>query len=357
MPTQGNTALRVGIIGVGAAGRAHLRGFAAQPDAEIVAIADTSPALLNQRAAEYGVPDCYTDYHELLAREDIDAISTATPNFLHEPVVVAAVQAGKHALTEKPLAHTLEAAERMVAAAQEHNRVLQMVYNQRCQGDVTAMKQFIDEGGMGRIYHGKARWMRRQGIPGRGGWFSQRELSGGGPMIDLGIHVLDMALYLMGEPKPLSVSAAAYAEHGKLGRGYRQTAGQAAKHNVEDYLTGFIRLEGGATLTLDVSWETYSRFGDDFGVALYGTEGGGEIDIQRYDRSDSLRLYTDVAGLPATINPQLAVGEGHTQVIREFIDRVRSGDWAEHHGQHALKRTRIVDACYRSATEGREIVL
>jgi predicted dehydrogenase len=349
--------LRVGVIGVGGAGRAHIRGFKALPDAEVVAIADTNPAVLATVGDEYAIADRYTDYIDLLDRNDIDAISTATPNFLHEPVVINALERGKHALTEKPLAHTLEAAERMVAAARQYGRVLHMVFNQRHYEDVATLKRFVDDGHVGQVYHAKAHWMRRQGIPGAGNWFSQQALSGGGPLIDLGVHVLDIALYLMGEPRALSVSAASYAEHGHRRQGFRQKPSPEAKHDVEDFLTAFIRLEGGATLTLDVSWTTFSSYGDDFGVALFGTDGGGEIDVRQYNRTDSLRMFNDVGGHPALIQPSLSGGEGHRGAARQFRDAIASGNWEAHTGEQALQRSRIVAACYRSAIEGREISL
>jgi predicted dehydrogenase len=347
--------LRIGVVGLGWAGRTNLEAFQRQPDAEVVAISDANTEALQAAGDKYGITELYTDYTDLIERDDIDAIATATPNFLHPDVVIAAVESGKHALTEKPLAHTLEAAERMVAAATKHNRVLMMVHNQRYYGDVQTLKTYIDEGNVGRIYHAKAHWMRRAGIPGGGGWFSQKDKSGGGPLIDLGIHVLDMAMYLMGDPEPLSVTAASYAEHGRRGSGFRSTQIEDAKHDVEDFVTAFVRFEGGVTLTLDVSWTVYARYGDDFGVAVYGTTGGGEVDIRQYKRKDSLRLFTDAGGVPAVVTPKLPDGAGHGQVARNFLDAIQSGDWANEHGQSALKRTRIVDAIYRSAAEGGEI--
>ncbi|MEM6280745.1 MAG: Gfo/Idh/MocA family oxidoreductase [Chloroflexota bacterium] len=349
--------IRVGVIGVGGAGGRHLRTFAEMDDVEVVAIADSNARQIETLCQQYGVAHGYTDYTDLLNRDDVDAISTATPNFLHEPIVVGAMERGKHALTEKPLANTLDAAERMVAASETYGRVLHMVYNHRYYNDVAIMKQFIDEGNMGRVYHARAYWMRRSGIPGAGNWFSNKAKSGGGPLIDLGVHVLDMALYLMGEPEVISVSAAAYAEHGRVGKGYRVPVADYSGHDVEDFLAGFIRFGNGTTITLDVSWSTYSSYGDDFGIAVYGTDGGGEIAIKEYNRVNSLRLFTDVAGRPATIEPQFSEGPGHAQVARNFIDAIRSGNWQGHHGYDALKRSRIVDACYRSAVEGREIRL
>ncbi len=350
--------LRVAVIGLGWAGRASLQGFLAQDDVEVLAVADSNETLLNRVATRFNIPNAYTDYEHIIVRDDIDAIATATPNFMHEPVVVSAMESGKHAMTEKPLAHTLESAERMVAAAEKYNRVLKMVTNQRNYEDVKTLKRFIDAGNVGRIYHAKAHWMRRQGIPGAGGWFSQKAMSGGGPMIDLGIHVLDFALYFMNEPTPVSVNAASYAEHGRVGRGYRDTVVDYSKHDVEDFVSAFIRFEGGATLTLDVSWTTYSSYGDDFGVALYGTEGGGEIDIRSYDRENSLKLFTDVGNIPTVAQPKLSAhSAGHEQVARDFVDRIHAGDWANDHGQAALQRSRIIDACYRSAAEKREIIL
>jgi predicted dehydrogenase len=237
--------------------------------------------------------------------------------------------------------------------------VLQVAFNHRERGDVSTLKSYVDSGELGRIYHAKATWMRRRGVPGLGSWFTSREMAGGGPLIDLGVHVLDLALYLLGEPRVESVSAATYAELGPRGHGGR-VGGEmfvGAEFTVEDLATAFLRLEGGATLLLEASWAAHGKAGDDFGVTLYGSDGGAEIAVEDYSWRDTLRIFTDVGDTPAVVTPLLTRGVGHLGVVRRFVETIRSGDWAAHVGIDGLRRAEVIDACYASARDGREVVL
>ena len=221
-----------------------------------------------------------------------------------------------------------------------------------------ALKRHVEEGNLGRIYHAKATWMRRNGIPGMGGWFTSKELAGGGPLIDLGVHMVDMALYLMGDPEVESVSCATYAELGPRGRGGWQGLGLMRgdkPYEVEDLATAFIRLSGGATLNLETGWAVYRESSDDFGVTLYGTDGGAEMKVRNYGTSDTLRIYTDVAGVPAVVTPEIQPREGHLAVVRRFVESISEETWRGQYGEDGLDRARIIDACYASALENREV--
>lgn len=345
---------------MGWAGETHLKSYLQVPNIQAVAVADPRAERLAELNETYELEAVYTDYEQLLKRDDIDAISVCTPNQLHAPVSIAALKSGKHVLCEKPLARNATEAEAMAHAAIDNNRVLKTAFNHRERGDVQLLKQAIEKGELGRIYHAKATWMRRQGIPGMGGWFTSRELAGGGPLIDLGVHVLDMAMYLLGEPNVEAVSAATYAELGPRGRGSRQSEhrkGGDGAYEVEDLATAFIRLAGGVTLLLEASWAVYGSQEDDFGVTLYGTEGGAKIDVKKYAWEDTLRIFKDVDGEPVTLAPEVTKGEGHLKVVRDFVDAIRNDEWVTHAGRAGLRRAQIIDACYQSAEEGREIAL
>lgn len=357
---ENNSTLRVGVVGLGFAGETHLKSYLQLPNIEAVALAGLEEPKLRQLGATYGVPNLYPHWEELVARDDLDIVSVCTPNFLHAPIAIAALKSGKHVLCEKPLARTSAEAGAIVQAAREAGRVLHVAFNHRQRGDVQTLKRYLDSGSLGRIYHAKASWMRRSGIPGMGSWFTSKDMAGGGPLIDLGVHVLDLALYLLEEPEVLTVSAATYAEMGPHGRGGSITAAKqivGATYEVEDLATAFLRLKGGTTLLLEASWATYGSAGDDFGVTLYGTEGGAEIKVKNYTWEDTLRIYTDVADVPAEVHPRLTKGEGHLAVVRDFIDAIRGRDWAAHVGVEGLRRTQIIDACYASALENREVTL
>lgn len=247
----------------------------------------------------------------------------------------------------------------MVDAAERNDRVLQVMFNQRYRPDVRVVKRFLDDGGAGEIYHAKARWLRRDGIPGRGRkWFVTKELSGGGPLIDLGVHMLDMALYAMDEPEVIAVSGATYNRLGQ--RFVTELYGADTTYEVEDFGTSFIRLADGRTLELEASWATYREDGDLINLTLFGERGGVEMQTKRYDPTHAVRFYTDAGGVPAEIIPEVPASgstPGHQRAAELFVERVLSGDFAAHRGEEGLLRTWILDAIYRSAAEGREIRL
>ncbi|MDP8926170.1 MAG: Gfo/Idh/MocA family oxidoreductase [Actinomycetota bacterium] len=349
--------LRIGVVGLGWAGETHLKSYLRLPNVEAVALAGLEEPRLRELGQRYGVPNLHRDYVELVARDDLDAVSICAPNHLHAPVAIAALESSKHVLCEKPLARTGAEAERIVRTAREAGRVVHIAFTQRERGDVQVLKRHILDGNLGRIYYVKATWMRRNGIPGMGSWFTNKEMAGGGPLIDLGVHMIDMALYLMDEPEIESVSCATYAELGPQGRGGRGDAktiiGDA--YEVEDLATAYIRLSGGATLNLEAGWAAYRESSDDFGLTLYGTDGGAEMRVRNYGTQDTVRIYTDVAGVPAVVIPEIEPREGHLVVVSRFVETIRSGEWEGQVGVEGLRRARIIDACYASALEHREV--
>jgi predicted dehydrogenase len=264
-------------------------------------------------------------------------------------------------LCEKPLSIDAASAQQMVDAAVEAGRVLQTAFNFRRRGDVRTLRRHLDTGALGRIYSTKSTWLRRSGIPGLGSWFTSKELAGGGPLIDLGVHVLDLALYLLDEPRVVSVTAATYAELGTRGRGGSGSTfsrfGTGLAFEVEDLATAFLRFEDGGSLRLEASWASYGKAGDDIEVQLMGTEGGAQILIENYVDVDTLRIFSDVGGQPAVTYPSTPPSIGHTGVVADFVAAVHEGNWAAHVGLDGLRRAQVIDACYASAREGREIRL
>ena len=350
--------LRIGVIGAGI-GELHLAGYSKLPQVEIIALAGLDDERVRRVATEYQVPQIYRDYQDLLAAPGIDAVSICLPNILQAPVTIDALQAGKHVLVEKPLARNADEGRAMIEAAQAAERILMIAFNHRYRGDVQWVKQYVESGALGRIYYAKAHWMRRAGIPRLGSWFVSKEQAGGGPLVDLGVHVLDMAMYLMGEPQPLAASASTYAEFGPRGlKGWdlrRQFSNEQRPYEVEDLATAFIRLEGGATLLLEASWATHSAVGDDFGVTLYGTEGGVEIMVRNYTHENTVRVFNDIAGVPTDMAPRLRKSGGHDTVTERFVAAVLDDAPRVPGAEEGLRRAAIIDACYRSAAEGREV--
>src|SRR5690606_26297824 len=190
---------RVGIVGMGWAGETHLKAYQQLPNVDVIAIADPREERLTQLQRTYNIPDVHTHFAPLVERPDPDIVSVCTPNQFHAPISIAALENGKHVLCEKPLARSSDEGEAMVRAVGLAGRVLKVAFISSQRGEVRVLKLMIDEDQLSHIYHSKSSWMRRSGNPGSGGWFTIRELAGGGPQIDHGVHVLDLALYLMDE--------------------------------------------------------------------------------------------------------------------------------------------------------------
>ncbi|HXH33686.1 MAG TPA: Gfo/Idh/MocA family oxidoreductase [Plantibacter sp.] len=365
---QGAQELRVGVIGLGFAGSTHLDAFTALPGATVVALSGQEPARLAELSGSRGVPDTYADWEDLVARDDLDIVSIGVPNALHHPIAVAALRSGKHVFCEKPLATTAELAAEMVEAATAADRVLEVAYNHRRRADVAYLARYLAEEPIGRVYHSRASWLRRQGVPGIDSWFTNKTAAGGGPLIDLGSHVLDIALSLLGEPRVTHVSAVAYNELGRAGRGGSSGGGPVSNRSshafdVEDFASALLRFEDGGSLHLEASWASYSKAHEDISVELLGSEGGVRLHVDNYNTDGTVTIYRDVAGAPTVERPTVHVPAGHHQsVIAEFLDTIRAGEraggelrFAGHHGEYALHRSRVIDAAYASAAAGHEV--
>lgn len=348
--------VRVGVIGCGA-GLGHVRHYAALPGVDLVALAGLDRDRCQRITQEYRIPRLYADYSELLAQPDIDAVSVCVPNYLHAPVTITALEAGKHVLVEKPLATTVAEGEAMAAAAARTGRVLMVVFNYRLREDSQCLRHYIEGGYLGEVYFVRAGWLRQHGIPGIGSWFTNRSLSGGGCVIDLGVHMLDLALWLMGNPRVLTASAATCDAMGSQGRGMfpgsRFRQGSEA-FDVEDFALAFLRLEGGITLLLEVSWAGYTHWGDDFFIHLWGSQGGAEMNVKEYAQQDTLRFFADLQGTRTESRPQIR-GESGKSVVSEFVRAVRRGEAVSPTAEEGLRALRIIEAIYRSAAEGHEV--
>jgi predicted dehydrogenase len=354
--------LRVGVVGVGWAGQQHVKAYADLAGVELVGIAGLEEAERTRLAGEHGVEHDVAGWEDLLELDGLDAVSVAVPTFLHAPIAIAALERGLHVLSEKPIARNELEALSMVQAARAANRVLDVGFNHRQRGDIHKLKDVIDAGRLGRPYYAKAWWLRRSGIPGLGSWFTTAELAGGGPLVDIGVHVLDYSLFLLGNPRVTAVSASTYDLLASAGFGFshestKTSVAGSTGFDVEDLATVFMRLQDGGTLLVEASWAAHRTDGDEFGITLYGSKGGAELIVEDYAPSGSLRIFTDDDGVPAETRLTAQPGGGHKVVVEQFLTKIRSGRWHEHDGAAAVDLARIVDACYRSAAEQREVRL
>ncbi|MDR3050540.1 MAG: Gfo/Idh/MocA family oxidoreductase [Oscillospiraceae bacterium] len=350
---------RIGVIGTGGISSLHLNAYKAHPQAEIAALCDLSTDLLARRGREYGVAPAhlYADYHEMLAREDLDAVSVCTWNSQHAPCTLAALASGAHVLCEKPMAMSAEQARAMQAAALTAGKLLMIGFVRRFSSDYEILKDFIDRGDFGELYHAKAVYLRRKGCP--GGWFGEKARAGGGPLIDLGVHVIDLTRYLMGNPKPVSVYGATFRKLGareNIKSKPAYVAASATAHDicdVEDFCTAMIRYDNGAVVNLDASFalnlkKNVSR------IELFGTQAGAKLEPELEIYSEWNGHMTDV-----TLTPQLplSMDEMFAKEIDHFLRCIREGIPCRNTAEDGIELMRILDAIYQSAETGHEVIL
>lgn len=348
--------IRLGIIGAGNIGAVHATEFSKLSErCEIAAISDVSKSLAESRAKQFGIPAVEESAETLLARGDIDAVIIGVPNKFHADFAIAALEAGKHVLLEKPMGLDSEHAKRIVRAQRATGNVLMVSHQMRWDWLPLQVKKQVEKGELGRIYSAKTGWYRRKGIPGWGTWFTRKDMSGGGPLIDIGVHMLDLALHLMGDPKPVSVSGAVYAEFGpkKKGIGSWGTPDWNGVWDVEDLSTALIRMEDGSTLTLEVSWAVHMDTDSKPFVHLMGSEGGaslrggeGKFLSEAFDRAMEVELKTPSGDEGARI-----------RLSRHFLDCVENGQQPLTSALTGLTNNLIIDAIYESSRTGGEVKL
>lgn len=339
-----NKQLRAAVIGVGV-GKGHIQGYVNHPKADVAALCDINEELLSRIADEFGVTKGYTDYREMLEKEDLDIVSVALPNYLHKPVSIDALEAGCHVLCEKPMAMNAEEGRAMRDAARKNGRRLMINFNQRFGGASQAFKEQIEAGLLGDIYYGHTVWFRRMGIPGFGGWFGQKAKSGGGPLIDLGVHRLDLALWLMGCPKPIYVAASTY-DHIAADLAKQQNK----EFDVEDFATAFIKFENGATLILEASWAGHADLsGGTQWMELMGTKGGLS------QRNGARFHFTNESGM---YDMELAGRPGPDSNPREhFVNCILEEKQHSATAEEGITVMEILDAIYESARSGKPVLM
>ncbi len=335
--------LRVGIVGAGSIARArHIPLFQAHPKAAVVAISDVSQAALDLTTAEFNIPFGYTDYNEMFEKENLDAISICTPNKFHAPVAIAALQKGLHVLCEKPMALNAAEGREMTRVARETGKTLAIAYRYRWQAGAQAAKRVIDAGELGEIYMIRIAALRRRGIP-SWGVFTNREMQGGGALVDFGVHLLDLALWLAGSPRPVEVSGTTSQRLGSK-PGVNSFGPWDHEHfEVEDQAAAFVRLEGGKALQLEVSWALNIPESRE-AISLSGTEGG--LDVY------PLKVNKAAHGMLVNWEPNWIPNEQSNQwelQTDDFVEAVLQGREPLVKPEEALAVSEIVDAIYQSS--------
>lgn len=352
--------LKIGIVGCGGIARfAHAPYYQDEKRVEVVAVCDILPDRVKAFAEElFPEAETFIDYRKLLERADIDAIDICTPNDLHSEIAIAAFAAGKHVFSEKPDAVSPDKALAMKEASEKAEKVLMVMRNNRFSDPSQYAKRFITAGKMGEIYAGRCGWQRRRGIPGKGGWFTTNAQSGGGPLIDLGVHMIDLAIWLMGNPRPVAVSGATFCKFANQ-EGISDSAnagfGDAKADgvfDVEDLAMGFIRFENGAVLQIEFSWASNIKTENLF-VELRGEKAG-----MTWRNGDFVEMHTEEDGQLVDIKPATKMkNEGHVRNLRHFTDVLLNGAEPCYKPQQGVDMIKILSAVYESAKSGREVVL
>ena len=343
----------VGVIGAGSIGREHIASFRKHPAARVVALAEISSQRGREVASRFKIPDLYADYRAILKRADIDVVSIALPNYLHAPVALAALQAGKHVLLDKPMATNARDAARLVAEAKRRRRLLMVGQNQRFSPAVQTLRQLVDRGVLGEVYHAKAAWLRRCSIPRIGSWFTQRKFAGGGCTYDIGVHMLDQTLYLMDEFEASAVFGQTYARFGPRGRGNsswgKSEIDPRKPFDVDDLSVALIKLKSGRTVLLETSWAAHQPVPDFNGTQLFGTEAGATTNPLRLFRSTRRGYVVEALDpRPVFVNPDRMV---------HFINVLQGREKLYVLPEQSLAVQKILDAIYLSAATGREVRL
>jgi predicted dehydrogenase len=349
--------VQIAVIGTGSISSSHLDSYKNNPDASLYAVCDLNEERARKAAEKYVASKVYTDYRELLRDPAIDAVSICTWNNTHAEISIAALEAGKHVLVEKPLCRTVEEALRVQEAVAKSGKLLQVGFVRRYDTNAQLLRSLADKGEFGDIYYAKATTIRRLGNP--GGWFSDIERSGGGPLIDIGVHVIDLCWYMMGRPKPVSVSANTYRKLGNRSNVqnlsfYKAADYDASKNTVEDMANAMIRFENGASLLVDVSFTLHAK-SDEGSVKLYGDKGGFEIDPETVIVTE--KHDTILNAVPQTDHKGFHFQSAFQNEINHFIDCVATGRQPLSPVADGVEIMKILVGIYESAAKVAEVRL
>ncbi len=342
---------RVGLIGTGGIARsAHLPAWKNLPEVEIVGVADVMLDRAQAVAREHGIAHAFADYRDLL-KLDLDAVDICTPNRVHTPAALAALSLGRHVLCEKPLAVTTKEVRAMGTLADRKKLKLMTAQFQRFTAPAAAIKGWASGGGLGHVYHARVKAMRRALLPVAPG-FIDGKLSGGGPCMDIGVHALDVCLWLMGFPQPVRVTGTAKVNFAK---GHRIPGAwgewDRKRFSVEDFAAGFVHFDNGATMTLEAAWLGHQTEAEDMSCQLFGTKAG-----VKWPSAEYATVQGGVFAQGTITNPR-SVEKPFGVEIKAFYESVVNHRPSPVPWTETIKVIGILEAVYASQVRGREIVL
>jgi predicted dehydrogenase len=344
---------------VGSIAQQHLAGYLQNPNVEVYAFCDINESRLKEMGEKYGVTRLYTDKDVMLAElPEIDAVSVCTWNSEHAPCTIAALNAGCHVLCEKPMATSEAEAKAMKEAADKNGKLLMIGFVRRYGNDCEILEDHINNGYLGDIYYGKATYLRRAGWP--GGWFGDKSRSAGGPLIDLGVHVIDLTRYLVGNPKPVSVYGVTFdklknrPEIKDVNTGWTaMTTTEKPIFDVEDFASAMIRYDNGTVISVETSFSLNIQ--NDTGVIeLFGTKAGARLD-------PDLKIFTEYNGYMSNVSFKSATSMSFKIIflreIDHFVDCIINGTKCKSPAEDGIELMKILDAIYESARTGHEVII
>ena len=348
--------LRIGMIGAGRIAAHNCNSINAHPDARVVAVADSSRERGEALQNEFAIESVHTNADDLLADDSIDAVSIAVPNAFHAPLAIAALRAGKHVMLDKPFTTNYPEAVKVAEVARETGLTFMVSMNMRFRKETQTVKAMIGRGDLGDIYHAKAYWLRRSGIPRLGTWFGSKKLAGGGVLLDIGVHLLDLALYLMDNFEIESVSGITHRTFGHRGLGEGGWGLSDRSENVfdvEDFAGALIRLKNGTTLNLEVAWAMHQP--EDKGrnnVEIFGSEAA----LTAFD-AKLCRFGPEGGEYQVTTPEPIETPHATENRFLNWIDVILGKAEPVCTLPQALAVQRTLNAIYRSAETGREVTL
>lgn len=350
--------LKVAVIGVGNISNCHIQAYKKLENAEIVAFCDINEKVLKSQGEKYGVTALFSSVSEMLDKmPDIQAVSVCTWNSAHAPCAIEALKRGVNVLLEKPMALSADEAKKIAEASEKSGAKLMIGFVRRYGNDCEIVKDFVKNGDLGEIYYAKATYLRRDGNP--GGWFGDKSRSGGGPLIDLGVHVIDLVRYIMGNPKAVSVYGATFAKLGnrpdsKAKKGYSSVSkSDNDVCDVEDLASAMIRFDNGAVLSVETSFSLNIKK-DEGEIQLFGTKGGIKLDPE-------FEMFTMTNGYPSNVSLAMPTALDFNGLfeneIAHFVDCVLNGKPFRSPAEDGVELMKILDAVYRSAQTGHEVTM
>ena len=341
--------LKVGLIGAGGISRVHIEGYQMCPNVEVLAICDIDTKRAKAQAEKFGITHWSDSAADVLRMKEIEAVTVCTPNYDHKASTIKALRAGKHVLCEKPIAMNAREGQAMVDAARKARRKLQIGLHMRFTGDVQFAKSLVESGQIGTPYYARSVSIRRRGVP-SWGVFGQKKLQGGGPLIDIGVHAIDLTWYLMGCPRPVAVSGKTYETIGNTpGHVGAFGAWDYKTYDVEDFAVALVRFANGATMTVESGF-CVNLDKNVFGCHVVGDKGGvgtGPLNVQ-----------VEMAGHLVDCTPNdIRKVEGHHAEVAAFVDAIRKKTPVPVPGSQVVWVQKIIDAIYASSKANKEIRL